>query len=165
MSLTWSDPPPPEAFDHPDKVAAEDERNGVTRCPQGCVAIANADPNSDSDSDIFTCNGCGGGVCLGCHTTPTAFPSTFCTFCNRRQAEQWSGLSDDDSIVAPKRASITAGQLRKLLEGVADDVPLIAMTPPSLKARAQFFDIMVARPLVHGRKALLGLELWKSRRD
>lgn len=162
MSLHWSDPPPPTAFDHPGTVAADDDHHGITRCRQGCVATAIVDPHSDTESRVFTCHGCGGGVCLGCRTTPTSFPGMFCTYCTRAHAEHWAGLVDEDAV--PMRTPITVGQLRKLLEGVADDVPLMATTPPSLKTRSQCFDIVVARPSLHETEARLGLELRAARR-
>lgn len=155
MSRTWGSPPAPGAEDHPDQVAAQDARTGVRRCPTGCVAIENARGiSSDTDSHSFICHGCGGAVCLGCRTTPVVGGLLFCTPCGNAQAAMSAqALPDlvDDDYTEPSEEPMTAGQMRALLAGVGDDVPLRALHGPHLKHGMREWDIVAARHILQGR--------------
>lgn len=151
MTRTWGTPPEPTAADHPDKIAAQDARTGVRRCPTGCIAIENArGVSSDTDSHSFVCHGCGGTVCIGCRTTPMAWGPLFCTPCENAQTENYVSMGAED-VEVPLLEPMTAGQMRALLTGVGDDVPLRALRGPHLKNGMQEWDIVAARHVLQGK--------------
>ncbi|WP_435109279.1 hypothetical protein [Nocardiopsis synnemataformans] len=155
MTRTWGTPPEPTAEDPPDQVAAQDARTGVRRCRTGCVAIKDArGVSSDVDSHSFICHGCGGAVCIGCRTTPVVSGMLFCTPCGNAQAamsaQAFPDLVDDD-YTEPSEEPMTAGQMRALLAGVGDDVPLRALYGPHLKNGMREWEIVAARHILQGK--------------
>ncbi|MFC9937915.1 hypothetical protein [Nocardiopsis alba] len=144
MSRTWGSPPETTAVDHPARVAEEDLRNGTRRCPSGCVAIEDArGENSSTDSHSFTCHGCGGAVCIGCRSTPVTVGGMFCTPCCNTHEGHYASMGAEEPI--------TAGQMRALLTGVGDDVPLRALLGPHLKHGMQEWEIVAARLMLKGK--------------
>lgn len=157
MTCTWGAPPEPNAVDHLDMVAEHDARTGVRRCRTGCIAIEDARGiSSDVDSHSFTCHGCGGAVCIGCRTTPVISGLLFCTPCGNAQAflsaQAFPELVDDDDDSSwPAVKPMTAGQMRALLAGVGDDVPLRALAAPHLKHGMSEWHIVAASHTLHGK--------------
>lgn len=100
----------------------------------------------------FSCLGLRGGMPLEFRIARISFTGLFCTYCARAHAEPWAGLADDDDILVTTRTPITVGQLRKLVERVADDVPLMGPCHSSPKTRSQCLDIVAARPSVTRRR-------------
>ncbi|KOX13683.1 hypothetical protein [Nocardiopsis sp. NRRL B-16309] len=150
MTRTWGTPPKPTAVDHPEKVAEADARTGTQRCPIGCVAIENARGESSStDSHSFICHGCDGPVCIGCRSTPVTVGGMFCTWCCNAHDDFYSGLSDDVEVASEE--PITAGQMRAILAGVGDEVPLLALRGPGLKTPPQFWDIVAVHYVLQGK--------------
>lgn len=151
MTRTWGTPPEPTAEDHPDLVAQRDAQIRVRRCRTGCVAVEDArGVSSDVDSHSFTCYGCGGAVCIGCRTTPVASGLMFCTPCGNAQADNYASMGAED-VDVPTFEPITAGQMRALLAGVGDDVPLRALHGPHLKHGMREWNIVAARHILQGR--------------
>ncbi|OOC52427.1 MULTISPECIES: hypothetical protein [Nocardiopsis] len=151
MIRTWGTPPEPTAEDHPEMVARQDTRTGVQRCRTGCVAIEDTRGiSSDTDSHSFLCHGCGGAVCIGCRTTPVVSGPLFCTPYGNAQAGNYASMGAED-VEVPAYAPITAGQMRALLAGVGDDVPLRALFDPHLKTGMQNWDVVAARHILQGK--------------
>lgn len=56
-----------------------------------------------------------------------------------------------EDVDVPVMAPITAGQMRALLAGVGDDVPLRALYGPPLRNGMQEWEIVAARRILQGR--------------
>jgi hypothetical protein len=65
-------------------------------------------------------------------------------------AQAFPDLVDDDDL-GPSEEPMTAGQMRTLLAGVGDDVPLRALAGPHLRNGMREWDIVAARHVLHGK--------------
>jgi hypothetical protein len=74
----------------------------------------------------------------------------FCTPCCNTHAGHYASMGAED-VDVPTMEPITAGQMRALLAGVGDDVPLRALLGPHLKHGIQEWEIVAARHLLKGK--------------